>query len=225
MDQRYERNANTFSAEEQLRMREKRVCIVGLGGLGGYVASQLARFGVGNLCLIDGDSFSSSNLNRQLFCTLNTLGQKKAKVAKAMLVQINDEVHIEAISEFLTKENAKALICDHDVVMDCLDNIETRRLLLNICRQNNIPMIHGAIAGFYGQVMTVFPQDHSLDSFLIGKNADSSKSLGNPSFTPGMVASIQVSETIKLLTNKGNLLRNRMLMIDLLTNDFELINI
>jgi molybdopterin/thiamine biosynthesis adenylyltransferase len=224
MTERYERNRSSISLEEQQKLGSFCVAIVGLGGLGGYIAEELARIGVGKLILIDGDVFEESNLNRQILACEATLGRPKAEVAQERIKQINPLVETKVFTRRLTPQNASDLLDKAQLVMDAVDTISTRILLSDICEVMDLPMVHGAISGWYGQVAFVFPKDRLFD-FLYPSSAQHGieSVLGNPSFTPGVVASMQVAEAIKWMLKKGELLEGKVLRIDLLTHEYTLI--
>ena len=221
---RYSRNKNLMSDDEIILLSQKKVCVLGLGGLGGYIVEMLSRIGVGSLTLVDGDVFDETNLNRQLFSSMNNLGSSKALEAEKRVRGINPLTKVIPVYEFVDSSNAMKIIANHDVIVDALDSIDLRKSIAKVCTELNLPLVHGAIAGWYGQVATIYPNDTTLD-ILYPKDIKRGieKELGNPSFTPALVASIQVSEVIKLLLNRGDLLRNSFMMIDLYTNDIEVI--
>lgn len=221
---RYSRNKNLMSDDEIILLSQKKVCVLGLGGLGGYIVEMLSRIGVGSLTLVDGDVFDETNLNRQLFSSMNNLGSSKALEAEKRVKGINPLTKVIPVYEFVDSSNAMKIIANHDVIVDALDSIDLRKSIARACTELNLPLVHGAIAGWYGQVATIYPNDTTLD-ILYPKDIKRGieKELGNPSFTPALVASIQVSEVIKLLLNRGDLLRNSFMMIDLYTNDIEVI--
>ena len=219
---RYEKNTEAFSREEVYALHEKAACIVGCGGLGGYVIQTLARFGIGNLTLVDGDVFCETNLNRQLFSTEENLGRNKALCAKEAIGIINSDAAVNAVEEMLTEENARGMISGHDVVIDCLDNISSRLILEDACQEENIPLVHGAIGGFGGQVSVIFPGDRTLH-MLYGSKESGPQTQGNPPFTPHLVSALQCSEAIKLLAGRGEILRGKLLFIDLYQNAFDII--
>lgn len=225
--ERYARNLRALSREDVEALHEKRVCIVGCGGLGGYAAQVLARCGVLHLTLVDGDTFAVSNLNRQLFATEKSLGRPKPLVCREALADINPEVEVHAACVMLNEHNADELLIGHDLVLDCLDNIPARRLLDKHCRKLNIPYVHAAIGGFYGQVSCIFPADNTLQAIyppgMTEKGADFE--LGSPAFTASLVSALQCSEAVKLLTGKGETVRNALLHIDLLYNEFQLVQL
>lgn len=223
---RYERNIKTLSVEENEKLKDFHVCVIGCGGIGGYVIEMLGRIGIGHITAVDGDEFCESNLNRQILSSNKTMGKSKAETAKSRMKDVNDLIEVTAVSEFINKDNSNSIIKGHHVVIDALDNIETRLILQDACEKAGIPLVHGAIGGWYGQVTSIFPGDRTLDVMYKDKDQKGiEKTLGNPSFTPALIASIQVSEAVKILINRGEILRNKMLVIDLLSQDFELINL
>lgn len=226
--ERYERNlGSTKGVEGQLLLLSSRVAVIGLGGLGGLAAELLARMGVGTIILVDGDFFSESNLNRQLLSTEDNLQQKKADVAQRRIAAINAAVETVVFKEMVSGHNIEKILQGCHVALDCLDNIKTRFLLQETCQRLGIPMIHGAIAQFYGQVSTIFPGDPGLkaiySSFNDKQNKGIETQLGNPAATPALIAAWQVQETIKVLLKIGEPLRNRLLFIDTLQGSCETI--
>jgi len=220
---RYQRNG-IITYEEQLLMKQKKVCVVGCGGLGGYIIEMLSRFGIGTMSVVDGDVFDATNLNRQLFSTINTLGKSKAFTAAERVETIDSSLTIQVVATILDRENASDILKGHDVVVDALDSNSARLILLYACKELNIPLVHGAIGGWFGQVSTVFPEDEFIRSRVRGMaNKGIEKLIGNPSFTPACIASIQVAEIIKVLLGRGELLREKIMFIDLLNNEIEIL--
>ena len=159
---RYDRNREALSAQECEALAGKRVAVVGCGGLGGSVIEALARIGVGYLRVIDGDVFEESNLNRQLLCTEETLGREKAHVAAERVATINSTVEVEPVVTLLEESNAAELLGGVDCVVDCLDSLEARFWAAHACQKLGTPIVYGAIAGWFGQVCTVYPGDPSF---------------------------------------------------------------
>ena len=158
MEKRYLRNMKALSEEDMKKLYNSKVCVVGCGGLGGYIIEMLARIGVGHITAIDGDVFDETNLNRQLLSNTENIGFNKAEEAKKRMKLVNPHVTINAIITMLDESNAVDLLKGHDVVVDALDNIKSRKLIQKYSSKLNIPMVHGAIAGFYGQVTTIYPE-------------------------------------------------------------------
>lgn len=214
---RYDRNHAALSLEEGELLARKRIAVVGCGGLGGLTIEALARIGVGYLRVIDGDVFEESNLNRQLLCTEDKLGQKKAAVAAERVRAVNGSVACEPVSTYLSQINSASLIEGVDCVVDCLDNLEARFWLAHACQKLGIPIVYGAIAGWFGQVCTVYPGDVSFTSIYGEPFGESQhKKLGNLPFTAYAISAFQASEAIKVVLGRPGQIRNRLLMIDLL---------
>ena len=213
---RYQRNQQTLSVDDQLKLFLSRVAIIGCGGLGGYVIEELARLGVGTMAAIDPDVFEEHNLNRQLLATLGLVGSAKVQAAAARVAEINPAVKFIPIQSVWLPEDGNELVADATVVVDALDSITTRLALAATCSDLGIPLVHGAIAGWYGQVTTQFPGDNSIQRLYGGtRSRGIEQQLGNPAFTPALVASMQSAEVCKIILGVGNTLRNRVVFADL----------
>jgi len=214
---RYQRNRRAFSTAGQLTLLRSSAAVVGCGGLGGYVIEQLARLGVGRLVVIDPDRFEEHNLNRQLLSSLADLGTAKVEAAVRRVASINPAVSVIPRPQAIGAANAAELLTGVDVVLDALDSIPVRLELAAACRTLGLPLVHGAIGGWYGHVATQFPGERTIE--LIYGSATGSQGveqeLGNPSFTPGVIASLQVAEACKVLLGVGTPLRGRHLHVDL----------
>lgn len=216
---RYQRNIGTIGCEGQARLLRATVAVVGLGGLGGYVVEALARMGIGRLILIDGDVFEEHNLNRQLLGTEARVGASKAAAAAERVREVNCAVETIEHATMLTRDNLPELLAGADAVVDALDRLPIRLLLQDGAQALGIPMVHGSIAGFLGQVMTILPGDRGLHA-LYGAGDDVPErgleaQLGNPAATPMVVAAWEAQEVVKLLVQRGELLRGRLLVIDM----------
>lgn len=227
MPERYLRNAGTIGIAGQLRLLEGKAAVVGAGGLGGTVIELLARMGVGYLRIIDGDFFALHNLNRQIISTEGNIGCPKAAAAAQRVADINTDVDIHYEGCMLSEANAIELLSGVDVILDGLDNINTRLIVAKAARQLKIPLVHAAIAGWTGQVMTIFPEDKGLEDIYRSneKNAGIEQVLGNPGATPALAASLQVHEAVKVITGKGEPIRNKLLYFDAEYNIFEFITL
>jgi len=223
---RYIRNLGTLSVEEQLRLAESTVAVVGAGGLGGEVIVLLARLGVGYLRVVDSDRFEESNLNRQSLCTRTTLGRRKAEAARDAVSSINPGVSVASYPVKLVSTNAAELLREADVVVDGLDNVRDRLLLEAGTRDLGIPLIHGAVAGFEGRLMSVFPGDPGLRLLYggeIGVEEEAGRAeteLGVPCPVPALIGVLQAMEVVKHLLGRGKVFHNAMLHVDLETGDF-----
>ena len=223
---RYLRNRQSLSAKDQIQLLESRVCIVGLGGLGGLVTETLARMGIGRLTLVDGDVFEAHNLNRQLLSRSDGLGRSKASDAENRVAAINPGIETNAVAEYLTASNAPALLGECDLAVDCLDNLRSRFTLARATAQAGIPMISAAVAGLSGHITTIFPQDKGLeaiygpaDQLKVDKGEE--QLLGCLAPGVNLMASLECAEALQVLLSKENILRNRLLVVDLGDYTFE----
>ncbi|KUO70828.1 MAG: molybdopterin biosynthesis protein MoeB [Desulfosporosinus sp. BRH_c37] len=221
LEGRYVRNRKTLSDEDQLKLSTSCVAIVGCGGLGGYIAEELARIGVGRLVLIDGDRLEVSNLNRQIMSSELNIGQWKVEAARDRLQSINSEVQVEGIKGWFEEEKGPELFREVDLVCDALDSLPTRVELERVCHQMKLPLVFASIAGWFGQIGVSLPGDFSvLRLFGYGEKGVES-TWGNPAFTPAVLASLSVAETVKLLVGRQPSLRHAWLQVDLLSMEFE----
>ncbi len=216
--ERYLRNLGTVGLDGQLALLQAAVAVVGLGGLGGLVLELLARMGVGRLLAVDADRFEPSNLNRQLLATEDDLGRPKPEAAVRRAGAVNSAVTVVPCYDRAGRANLAALLQGVAVAVDALDNLPDRYLLQEACSEAKVPMVHGAVAGYWGQVMTVFPGDPGLKA-LFGAaerlpRQGIESALGTPAGTAAMVAAWQVQEVVKLLTGRGRPLRQRLLWLD-----------
>lgn len=222
---RYQRNRNTISVSQQLILHRSTVAVVGCGGLGGSVIEGLARLGIGSLVVIDPDVFEEHNLNRQTLSSPSTMGKPKVEEVVAHVGRINPAVNVLPYHLAFSASNGPELLASCALAIDALDDISTRLVLAETCTQLGIPLVHGAIAGWYGQVTTILPDDDIMRTMFSrppgGKGVE--LQLGNPSYTPAVVAGLQVAEASKLLLKVGETLHGRALLIDLLNMDFEAI--
>jgi len=224
---RYQRNVHAMSLDEQYRLFKSRVAVIGCGGLGGYVIEELARMGVGSITAWDYDYFEEHNLNRQLNAQLDNMGQSKVEAAARRVKTINPVVEFIGLPRKFDDQTDRELLTGIKVVIDALDNIPTRMMLADVCRNLNIPLVHGAVGGWYGQVTTQFSGDNTLEQ-LYGKNQNTrgiEVDQGILSFVPAMVASLQVAEAIKILLGRGGLLRGKVMFINLLDMDIEIMEL
>jgi molybdopterin/thiamine biosynthesis adenylyltransferase len=213
---RYKRNQSTISIENQLKLLNSHVAIIGCGGLGGHVAEILTRIGVGNLTLFDFDIFEEHNLNRQNFSNYNCLNKEKVLVVKEALELINPSLHVEAFVKKFNPFKDMNILQNVDMFVDALDNPKTKLDLAFTCKEKNIAFVHGAIAGMTGQFTTC----NTLENLYRDGGSGIEKSVGNPSFSVTFAASIQSAEVIKTILNIGNTLKDQILLTDLVENEF-----
>lgn len=195
--ERHSRNIPALSAEDMDRLAGSRVLVAGCGGLGGNVTESLARIGIGSLTLADGDSFVESNLNRQILCTPEDIGRNKADKAAEHVRQIDPAISVKAVCEYLTKENAPALMADADIMIDCLDSVEARLMLEDAASEAGLFMVHGAIKGWDFQVMLVPPGSGLLHELYADAGEDTEKT--SLPMTPAACAAMEVSLAVRYL--------------------------
>lgn len=220
MNKQYERNIPAISETDQKLLSQKKVLVLGCGGLGGYVIESLARLGIGYITAIDGDVFEISNLNRQLYSTLDVIGSSKAEAAAHRVKSIAPYTTITAITDFFNKTNAEDLIKGQDVVIDALDNLSARLLMEDVCEKYQVPFVHGAILGWDMQITTGLPGKRILHKiYPKDKNQKISNNIlkTSLSFTPAICASIETTEALKLLLNQKPSLAGKLFIFHLQT--------
>jgi molybdopterin-synthase adenylyltransferase len=222
---RYQRNRETISVREQRILFRSSIAVVGCGGLGGYVIEELARLGTGRIVAIDPDVFEEHNLNRQLLSTFSVLGKPKVDAVSERVREINPAVTVTPLRDHLTKENGPGMLKGNDMVIDALDTIPARLQLADVCDGMRIPLIHGSLGGWYGQIAVQMPGEETIKKIFSGARAEKGveKDLGTPSFTTAVVASLQVAEACKVLLNKKTILRGKMLSVNLMDMDIRAI--
>ncbi|MGL4992584.1 MAG: HesA/MoeB/ThiF family protein [Bacteroidales bacterium] len=230
MQQRYNRHhiIEGFGTEGQDRLKNSSALIVGIGGLGSPIALYLAAAGIGRIGIIDDDTVSISNLQRQILYRESEINLSKVERAKHTLEKLNSHITIEAYPLRLDNNNAREIITRYDIVIDGCDNFNTRYIIDQITSELQIPYVYGSIAEFQGQISVfnhkgagsynrLFPKEEYLES-----SADSIGVIGS---VPGVVGSLQATEAIKILSGVGEPLINRMLLINLKSMEFKIFSI
>ena len=205
-----------FDGQEKLKA--SKMLIIGLGGLGCAASQYLAAAGVGNLTLLDFDTVSLSNLQRQVLHCDARLNMPKVESAKIALKQINPHINIETINAKLDEEKLAEIIPHFDIVLDCTDNVKIRNQLDRQCNHAKIPLISGAAIRMEGQV-SVFTYEPNTPTYrdlskLFGQNVLSCVEAGVLAPIVGIVGCIQALEAIKVRLKIGKNLCGRLLMID-----------
>jgi len=215
---RYLRNRETLSQTDQISLFKSRVAVIGCGGLGGYIIEALARIGIGHITVVDPDVFDDHNLNRQLYSETSTLGLSKVEAAAGRVRRINPAVTVTPVKRVFKKENSEMLLRHARVAVDALDSIGVRLDLADVCREMGVPLVHGSIGGWFGQVATQFPGEETLQKIYSCRSQDKGieEKWGNLSFMAALVAGFQAAEVVKIILNQGTTLRGRMLFINLL---------
>jgi len=219
--ERYQRQTiiNNWGENGQRKLAGLTISIIGLGGLGSPLAIYLAYLGIGNLLLIDGDTVSTGNLNRQILYNEDDVGKMKAEVTAKRLQMINKNISVKIIDKYIDENNINDYLKNSDGVVDALDNMQSRFIVNRYTVENKIPFFHGAIHGFEGRVTTFIPDGPCL-ACLYKNPQDNKKPIPAIGAVAGTIASIQVQEVIKYFLNIGELLVGEMKIWDGLKNKF-----
>ena len=213
--------------EGQQKLLDARVLLIGAGGLGSPSSLYLAAAGVGTLGIVDADIVDDSNLQRQIVHSTNTLGEPKVLSAKRALEALNPDVNVITYEERLTSENVERILADGwDVIVDGADNFPTRYLVNDASVWHDIPVVHGSIYRFEGQVTVFHPHVGPCYRCLYPappppELAPSCAEGGVLGVLPGIVGSLQASEALKLIIGAGETLTGRLLLFDALHTTFD----
>lgn len=223
---RYLKNMTTISRNQQARICRSRILVCGCGGLGGCVIHLAARVGFGLIRCVDPDCFSPSDANRQWYCLTNTEGKNKSQTTRSITYQINPIVSIEAVSDYISPEHLVGV----DIVVDALDNVPDRLNLDLWCKEQCLPLVHGAVRGWWGQALTVMPESlirlaSLYDPSITNQMPEVEELLGVLSPTVGTVASLQVTEATRLAAQLCPLYDGILLYVDLEAGEFYRINL
>ncbi|MFS3558716.1 molybdopterin-synthase adenylyltransferase MoeB [Citrobacter braakii] len=213
-----------FDFEGQEALKEARVLVVGVGGLGCAATQYLAGAGVGHLTLLDFDTVSVSNLQRQTLHSDATVGQPKVLSARDALARINPYIAIMPVNALLDESEIHTLITEHDLVLDCTDNVSIRNQLNAGCFAARVPLVSGAAIRMEGQIIVFTYQEgepcYRCLSRLFGENALTCVEAGVMAPLIGVIGSLQAMEAIKLLANYGKPASGKIVMYDAMTCQF-----
>ena len=213
-----------FDFDGQEALKASRVLVVGLGGLGCAATQYLAAAGVGKMTLLDFDTVALSNLQRQTLHSNATIGQPKVDSAREALARINPHVELVPLNALLEEEALSALIAEHDLVLDCTDNVTIRNQLNRGCFQHKTPLVSGAAIRMEGQisVFTYQPGEpcYRCLSRLFGENALTCVEAGVMSPLVGVIGAMQAMEAIKVLTHYGTPAAGKLVMYDAMRCQF-----
>lgn len=206
----------------QLKLKEAKVLVVGTGGLGCPILQYLTAAGVGSIGIVDEDTISQSNLQRQVLFTIDDIGKNKAEVAKRRLQGLNPFVSFEVYAKYLSKENAISIVQNYDIVVDATDNFPARYLINDACVLANKPLVFGAIFKFEGQV-AVFNYKESATYRCLFPNPPKPNETPNCSeigvlgVLPGIIGCFQANEVIKIICEIGEVLAGKLLTFNALS--------
>lgn len=213
-----------FDFDGQEKLKASRVLIVGLGGLGCAAAQYLAAAGVGHLTLLDFDTVSLSNLQRQTLHRDAAIGRPKVDSAREMLAAINPHIRLETVNALLDEQQLAGLVAQHEVILDCTDNVEIRNQLNRSCFLHKRPLVSGAAIRMEGQI-SVFTYQANEPCYrclsrLFGEGTLSCVEAGVMSPLVGIIGSLEAMEAIKLLANYGTPASGKIVLYDAMTCQF-----
>ena len=221
---RYRRQVliDQIGEEGQLELTNSKIVVVGAGGLGSPILYYLTAAGVGHIKIVDFDIFDVSNLNRQILHNETRLGMSKAKSAFLTLSKLNSEVEVDYYENKVTRESAKEIFKDCDLIIDAVDNIETRLILNHYSIKQGIPVLFGAVESFEGYLYMFNPQNKDVPCYeclFPNSMACEKKEIPIVGSTAGVIGTWQASEALKFLVGYTD--QNYFLKIDLLGNTIE----
>jgi molybdopterin/thiamine biosynthesis adenylyltransferase len=224
---RYERQLfyTGFGEKGQKRLKQSHVVVAGLGGLGCCASLYLTCTGVGHVTLIDCDNVELSNLNRQVLHCEEDIGERKPFSAAQKLAKLNSSINVTPVFKKITERNAREIIKGADLVIDGMDNFQTRFILNKACVAEGIPFIHGGVQGLFGEVTTILPGKTPCLACIFPEVPERRNTIPVFGVTPALVAILQVTEAIKLLAGFGSLLTGKMLYFKGETMDFTFRNL
>jgi molybdopterin/thiamine biosynthesis adenylyltransferase/molybdopterin converting factor small subunit len=210
--------------EGQLKLRNAKVCVVGVGGLGNPIAARLVAMGIGHIRIVDRDVIELSNLHRQTMFDESDIGQVKVETAAKKLKKMNPDVEIEALPVSVNDYTAFDVVEGCDVVIDALDSVNARYSLNKACIAKNIPFVTGAAVGVSGQAFTILPKQSACYHCLFpALDEDSMPTCSIEGVHPSIlsiIGGIEVAEAVKIITGKKPNLSDRILHIDLESLEF-----
>ena len=228
---RYSRHLNLegVGKEGQEKLKDARVLIIGVGGLGSPVAMYLAAAGVGTLGLADGDVVEESNLQRQVLYSSDDVGQYKAERAAEHIKAQNPGIHVNVYRTRIDTENIREIIRGYDFVVDAVDNFPSKFLINDACVMEKKPFCHGGVVQFHGQVMTYVPGQGPCYRCIFEEippegTVGNCSELGVMGAMVGIIGTVQAMEAIKYLLGTGELLTGRLLTVDGLAMNFRKVN-
>jgi|YelNatPaOPRAMG01_1025707.scaffolds.fasta_scaffold143843_2 molybdopterin/thiamine biosynthesis adenylyltransferase len=212
--ERFSRQIKLFGVDGQRRIKCSSVLVVGVGGLGCSALMYLALAGFGRVVFIDNDIVELSNLNRQVLHWEEDVGRVKVESAIWKLKKLNSNAQFEGLNAEFNEEIGSYLVRDVDVVLDCLDNFRTRFVLNRLCVKYRKPFIHGAVYGLEGRLLTVIPGRGPCLQCVIPLQPTEASGFPILGSTPAVIASLQVTEAIKIVTGIGRLSVGRLIVYD-----------
>lgn len=204
----------------QEKINAASVVVIGIGALGTATSELLVRAGIGKICLIDGDVVSLVNLHRQVLFVESDEGKKKVVVASERLKKINSEVEVEIVEDFVDENNVDMLLNGFDLILDCTDNMRSRKIINDYCLRFDKTWIYAAASSTKGNVLVVDNPEKFNTIFKTGETFDNCREIGVINTVTTIVSSLQVTEALKILMNKKYC--KKLIRFDVWTNSYEL---
>jgi adenylyltransferase/sulfurtransferase len=227
---RYKRQSilDEIGDDGQNTLKKSSALIIGCGALGNVIADHLTRAGIGKIRIVDRDIVELENLQRQILFDETDIGKPKAIAAQEKLKKVNSEIEIEALLKDFNPNNAEKIFGETNIVLDGTDNMETRYLINDICVKKEIPWIYGGAVSTYGMSMNIVPQDTPCLVCAFPKipkagSLPTCDTVGVLNTVPSIIASIQVTEALKILL--GKVYKRDLIIFDVWTQDFQAIKI
>lgn len=223
---RYERQMmiDGFGEKGQEKLKSTTALVAGAGGLGSPVSIYLAAAGVGRIRIVDRDKVELNNLNRQILYYEGDIGESKASVSGKVLSRINGDIEVEPICRKIDDATVEDIVGGCDLIVDCLDNYETRYALNRAAVNKEIPFFHAAVEGMKGQATTIFPGETPCLKCIVPSSPPSQGNFPILGATAGMLACVQVREVIRHVVGLGARLKNKLLLIGE-NEDFEKVKV
>lgn len=214
-------NIGTFTAEELDKICSSRILVVGCGG-SEYVIDQLVRLGVMTIGVVDADRFDETNMNRQLFANIHTIGKLKVEIANEYAHSINPNINFITYPTMLSVDNCINIISEYDVVLDCVDNVDSKLIIEDACSRLGKPLVFGGMSRWYGQVAVSFPDERLVTKIYRSSrrrkrnnNQETKEVLSSTTaFINCLVSALYVAMCAKVIIGK-KCARNKLYLYDL----------
>lgn len=211
-----------IGATGQKKIRNSKIAIIGIGALGTLTAELLTRAGIGELLLIDQDKITIENIHRQFLYKEQDRGKLKTETAKKALNKINKDVNIKTHTEYLNEKNTH-ILNDYDLILDCTDNMLTRHIINNYCKEKQKTWIHAAATGVKGNVLVVTNPETFKKIIRTGETFDNCEQIGVLNTLTTMISTMQVTQALKIILNKPH--ENGLIRINAWTSEFKIYKI
>ncbi|MFC2169380.1 ThiF family adenylyltransferase [Acidobacteriota bacterium] len=210
---RYFRQLSVWGWDQE-KLKSAKVFIAGLGGLGSASSFYLAAAGVGKLCICDGDRVERSDLNRQILYSESSLGKFKVEEAEKRLSSLNPTIVIETVGDFFDDSNIGEILGGSNLIVDGLDNSESRFILNRQAIKKGIPYVYGAVQGWEGYVSLFYPPHTACLACFMPQRTNRPDVIPVAGVLPGTIGLLQATEAIKFIMGVEMVLFNRLLIYD-----------